>query len=144
MGIDIEQWRARIGTYNGGRVCRTRNKIYSSSHASSTAAVTWATGEIINTVPLPVHAGIAFVSLWMVLGYLSQCHWWKKVKSTHPTKLTQGSLYEWNKNTTATVSRSTVCVSMVFTAAILLYSLALLLIMAGDVELNPGPGIGEL
>ena len=35
------------------------------------------------------------------------------------------------------------CVSLMAGAAVLLHSLALLLIMAGDVELNPGPGMGE-
>ena len=54
MGIDTEQWRARIGTYNGGRGCRTRFRVYPTSHERSTAAVSWATGEIIDTTPLPV------------------------------------------------------------------------------------------
>ena len=135
MGIDTEQWRARIGTYNGGRGRRVRRALYQSCNA-----VSWTTGEILSTAPLFVQQGIACVSLWIFL--LSLSRWWTRVRSSFSAKLNREG-FNHHKISRATVS-VTLCITLVMTAAVLLYSLALILIMAGDVELNPGPGIGEL
>ena len=138
MGIDTEQWRARIGTYNGGKGCRILSGSYQRSPVSH--AVTWTTRDIIQTIPRPVQAGIALVSLWMVLCYL-HCLW-KKVECSQSTKIVRGCFYYRNEYKKATLF-ITVCVSLLAAAVVLLHSLALFLIMAGDVELNPGPGMGE-
>ena len=134
MGIDTEQWRARIGTYNGGRRCRTPSGSYQRLPVSH--AVTWTTRDIIQTTPLPVQAGIALVSLWMVLCSL-HCLW-KKIESSQSTKIVQGCSFYRKKDTMFI----TVCVSLLAAATVIFHSLAFLLIMAGDVELNPGPEMG--
>ena len=135
MGIDTEQWRARIGTYNGGRGRRVRRALYQSCNA-----VSWTTGEILSAAPLFVQQGIACVSLWILL--LSLSHWWTRIRSSFSAKLNREG-FNHHKISRATVP-VTLCITLVMTAAVLLYSLALLLIMAGDVDLNPGPGMGKL
>ena len=135
MGIDTEQWRARIGTYNGGRGCRTSFRAFPRSLACP--AITWTTES---SAPLPVQAGVSVVSLWIVLCSLRRL--WKKVGSSQSTKPVSGCSYHSNEDTKAPVL-ITVCVSLMITISFLLYSLALLLVMAGDVELNPGPGMGK-
>ena len=138
MGIDTEQWRARIGTYNGGRGCRTSFRAFPTSFACP--AITWTTESIISSAPLPVQAGVFVVSLWIVLCTLRRL--WKKIGSSQSTKPVSGCSYHRNEDTKAP-ALITVCVSLVITICFLLYSLALLLIMAGDVELNPGPVMGK-
>ena len=130
MGIDTEQWRARIGTYNGGRgrrICRAHQN-------PCVNAFSWTTEEIMSTIPLCVHNGVGFLSVWIILCFFG--HWLRRVGSFHCKS-------NYWKTIRVTVPIG-MCVSLIVGAAVLLHSLALLLIMAGDVELNPGPGMGNL
>ena len=136
MGIDTEQWRARIGTYNGGRgrrICRTHQN-------PCVDAVSWTTGEIMGTIPQCVQQGVGVVSLWIILCYFS--HFWTRVGSSYPISLSR--VYRKSLRAILFVG-VTVCTmaSLTATTVVLLHFLALLLIMAGDVELNPGPGMSE-
>ena len=127
MGINTEQWRARIGTYNGGRghrVCRAHQNHYVNS-------VSWTTGEIMSTIPLCIQHGVGFLSLWIILCFLGL--WLNKFQSFHCKS-------NYCKNIRGSVSIR-MCISLMTAASVLLH---FLLIMAGDVELNPGPGMGNL
>ena len=137
MGIEVEQWRARIGTYTARRYCtRTRN---CSSFKFSTNL--WTTEETITTTPLPIYTGIiAMVFLWILFRFFG--HWCKRSWCSQRSKPNCLSSYQI-KSYCGTLAMF-VCVSLItLTSTLILYSLALLLIVAGDVELNPGPGIGK-
>ena len=130
MGIDTEQWRARIGTYNGG----TGRKMCRAHHNPHVNAVSWTTGEIMSTVPLCVQHGVGFLSVWIILCFFG--HWLMRVGSFHCKS-------NYWKNIKVAVPIG-MCISLMVVTSLLLHFLALLLIMAGDVELNPGPGMGNL
>ena len=87
----------------------------------------------MNTVSLCVQHGVGFLSVWVILCFFG--HWLMRVGSFHCKS-------NYWKNIRAIVPVG-MCVSLIVGAAVLLHSLALLLIIAGDVELNPGPGMGK-
>ena len=60
-----------------------------------------------------------------------------------PTKFNGGLSYHWSKDPKAPVS-ITLSIAVVVAIAVLLHSLTILLLRAGDVELNPGPIMSEL
>ena len=136
MGIDVELWRARIGNFNGGKGSRKLRALLAFRDP-----VAWATGETTNCTPVAVQASIACLSLWLILRFLGSC--WNKIKSTHPTKFNGGLSYHWSKDPKAPVS-ITLSIAVVVAIAVLLHSLTILLLRAGDVELNPGPIMSEL
>ena len=94
----------------------------------------------MSTVPLCVQQGVGVVSLWVILCFFG--HYWIRVGSSYPTSLSR--VYRKGLRAILFVG-VTACTmaSLVVTTVVLLHFLALLLIMAGDVELNPGPGMGE-
>ena len=118
MGIDIELWRARIGLFNGGRGCRPQK----SSHQLSC-------GEMVSTSSVDAVAGLlTLVCLVIVWGVQQIVNIGKKR----------------NRISGQSSSPVNAVCGVSINGALLLFSLAYLLIMAGDVELNPGPGMGEI
>ena len=136
MGIDVELWRARIGTFNGRKGSRKLRALLAFRRLFLRDPVALATGETTNCTPVAVQASIACLSLWLILRFLGSC--WNKIKSTHPTKFNGGLSYHWSKDPKAPVS-ITLSIGVVVAIAVLLHSLTILLLRAGDVELNPGP-----
>ena len=136
MGIDLALWRARIGTFKGGRISRKLRALLAYQRLFLRDPVAWATGETTNCTPIAVQAGIALLSLWLIVRFLGSC--WNKIKSTHPTKFNGGLSYQWSKDPKAPVS-ITVCVALVVAAAVLLHSITIRLVRSGDIEPNPGP-----
>ena len=118
MGIGIELWRARIGLFNGGRGCRSRK----SSHQLSC-------GEMVSTSSVDVVAGL--ICLLIVWGAQQIMNIDKK-----------------RNNFSGQLSPpATTAFGVTFTSvdgAVFLFSLAYLLLLAGDVEQNPGPRMGEI
>ena len=141
MGNDVELWRARIWTFNGGKGSRKLRALLAFRRLYLKDPVGWATGETTNCTPVAVQASIACLSLWLILRFLGSC--WNKIKSTHPTKFNGGLSYHWSKDPKAPVS-ITLSIAVVVAIAVLLHSLTILLLRAGDVELNPGPITSEL
>ena len=118
MGIDIELWRARIGLFNGGRGCRPRKR----SHQLSC-------GEMASTSSVDAVAGLlTLICLVIVWGVQQIVNIGKK--RNHISGQSSSPV-------------NAVC-GVSINGALLLFSLAYLLIVSGDVELNPGPGMGEI
>ena len=132
MGIDLATWRARIGL-NYYHMCRPLQMRWRSSggrlYQSGVAGL--GVGEVLNDTPLVLKGCMTVVALSLILQYVVhslskpkgrggggkvRCHW-------------QGSTSQL---------RGTVDGGVTLLKAILLV-IFLLLVIAGDVELNPGP-----
>ena len=139
MGVELEVWRARIGLFCGGRGSKKLKALLAYRRLFRRDAVAWATGETTNCTPIAIQAIIACLPLLLILRFLGSC--WNKIKCTHLVKFHGGLSYLWNKDAKTLVS-SAVRVALVLSTAVLLYR-RILLILAGDVELNPGPQMSE-
>ena len=136
MGIDLVTWRARIGLnyYHMCRPLQTRwrscgGRLYQPGVAS------WGVGEVVNDTP-PLQSCIVVVSLLMVLGYTFHrypigrhgcgkvCH----------LKLRNGSFPSAETIRIMNMGIIGMCLLLWVCAVVLA-----LLLMAGDVEINPGP-----
>ena len=130
MGIDVETWRARIGLYHAVSVGRYLKKQQQTAQRRMTC---WnlAGPGILNAVP-----GL-FLSCFIVLMFVDfifhLCKKYRIVRNISLHFITNGMK---------------LCHEIVTTSAALspqkssLVALSLLLIVAGDVELNPGPREG--
>ena len=133
MGIDLATWRARVGL-NYYRQCRYACRPL----PAQWRAARWGIGEVVNSTPLLLQGCMAVVSLSLILEYALR-KWRSCPKGTGRCgkvccpKLGGGSIHSysgeagWRGRTVGGVLLQ-VCVVV----------LALLL-MAGDVERNPGP-----
>ena len=119
MGIDIELWRARIGLFSGGRGCRPQK----GSHKLSC-------GKMISGLLTLICVGI--------MSYNSIIEWGIQQIGKKRNRLSCQLLSLVNPDSVCGKAFAPV------NGAILLYSLAYLLIMAGDVEQNPGPAIRKM
>ena len=133
MGIDLATWRARIGLnyYRHGRyACRPLPVQW--------RAARWGVGEVVNSTPLVLQGCMAFVSLSLILEYAFR-RWGGCPKGSGACgkvrcpKLRGESVPSTEARGMAGV-RSGVCLLL----GVCLVVLSLLL-MAGDVERNPGP-----
>ena len=132
MGIDLATWRARIGL-NYYHMCRPLQMRWRSSGGRlyQSGVAGWGVGEVLNDTPLVLKGCMTVVALSLILQYVVhslskpkgrggggkvRCHW-------------QGSTSQL---------RGTVDGGVTLLKAILLV-IFLLLVIAGDVELNPGP-----
>ena len=138
MGIDLATWRARIGLNYYRQcwyACRPLPVLWR-------RATRWGVGEVVNSTPLVLQGCIAIVSLSLILEYAF--HKWGgcpkgsggcgKIRCP---KLGSGSVPSAGvSGTAAGVGRlgSSVCLLLRVCAVVLS-----LLLMAGDVERNPGP-----
>ena len=131
MGIDIATWRARIG----------HNYYHQSQYACRSLpfhwrAARWGVGEVMNSTPLLLQGCMAVVSLSLILGYtfrrrpIRRCGCGKVCR----TKLRGGSVPSTEVRGMADTGIIGVCLLLRVCAVVLA-----LLLMAGDVERNPGP-----
>ena len=130
MGIDLATWRARIGLNQ----CRYAYRPL----PVQWRATSWGVGEVVNSTPLVLQGCMAFVSLSLILEYAFR-RWGGCPKGrsgcgkVRCPKLGGGSVPSAEARGMAGV-RSGVCLLLGVCAVVLS-----LLLMAGDVERNPGP-----
>ena len=132
MGIDVATWRARIGL-NGYHMCcpfhtRWRN---SGGRLYQPGVASWGVGEVRNGTPLVLKGCMTVVALSLILRYV--VHSWSKLRGK-----SGGGKVRCHWQRTASQLRGTVDGGVTLLKAILVV-IFLLLVIAGDVELNPGP-----
>ena len=131
MGIDLATWRARIGL----NYCR-RSRYACSPLPVQWRAARWGVGEILNSTPLLLQGCMAIVSLSLILEYMfcgrpiGRCGCGKVCRP----KLRGASVPSVEVRGMADTGVIGVCLLL----GVCMVVLALLL-MAGDVERNPGP-----
>ena len=135
MGIDLITWRARIGLnyyYQCRYACRPLPVLW--------RAARWGVGDVVNSTPLVLQGCMAVVSLSLILEYAFR-RWggrpnrkaWGGYGKVRCPKLEGGSVTRAEVCGMAGVG-SGVCLLLRVCAVVLS-----LLLMAGDVERNPGP-----
>ena len=131
MGIDLATWRARIGL----NYCRQSRYAYRPLPFQWRAA-RWGVGEVMNSTPLLFQGCMAVVSLSLILGYtlrgrpIGRCGCGKVCRP----KLRGGSVPSAEVSEMAGMGVIETCLLLRVCAVVLA-----LLLMAGDVERNPGP-----
>ena len=127
MGIDVATWRARIGL----NYC-LQSRYACRSLPVQLRAARWQVGEVMKSTPLLLLGCMAVVSLSLILGYtlrrrpIGRC-------GCRP-KLRGGSVPSAEVRGMADTGIIGVCLLLEVCAVVLA-----LLLMAGDVERNPGP-----
>ena len=130
MGIDLATWRARIGL----NYCR-QSRYACRPFPVQWRAARWGVGEVMNSTPFLLQGCMAVVSLSLILGYtfrsrpIGRCGCGKVCRS----KLRGGSVTSAGVRGMAVMGIAETCLLRV--CAVVLS----LLLMAGDVERNPGP-----
>ena len=131
MGIDLATWRARIGL----NYCR-QSRYACRPFPVQWRAARWGVGEVMNSTPLLFQGCLAVVSLSLILGYtlcsrrIGRCECGKVCRS----KLRGGSVTSAGVRGMAGMGIAETCLLLRVCAVVLS-----LLLMAGDVERNPGP-----
>ena len=131
MGIDVATWRARIGL----NYCRQSR--YACRRLSvQRKAARWGVGEVMSSTPLLLQGCMAVVSLSLILGYTLRRRpiWRCGCGKVCRPKLRSGSVPSAEVRGMADTSTVGVCLLLGVCAVVLA-----LLLMAGDVERNPGP-----
>ena len=133
MGIDLATWRARIGL----NYCR-QSRYACRPLPVQWWAARWGVGEVMNSTPLLLQGCMAVVSLSLILGYTFR---WRPAgrcgcgKVCRP-KLRGGSVTSTSAEVRGMVDTGVIGVSLLLEVCAVLLAL---LLMAGDVERNPGP-----
>ena len=136
MGIDLATWRARV---------EVNHRYRQSPHACRPLlvdwrAARWGAGEVMNSTPLLLQGCMAVVSLSLILGYMfcrrpiGRCGCGKVCRP----KLRGRSVPSAEVRGMADADIIGVCLLLRVCAVVLV-----LLLMAGDVERNPGPTLKE-
>ena len=131
MGIDLATWRARIGLnyYHKCRPLQTRC-MSSGGQLYQPGVASWGVGEVMNDTPLVLKGCISVVALSFILQYVV-CSW---------SKLRGGGgkirCHCWGS---ASQVRGTVDSGGTLLLKAIVVVIPLLLVIAGDVETNPGP-----
>ena len=134
MVIDLATWHARVGLnfYHACRPLQTRWRS-SGGQLCWPGAARWSVGKIMNDTPLVFKGCMAVIALSLILQYIA--HTWPKLKGRGGG----GKLHCHWHGTTISQVRETVCGGGTLLLKAFVVVIPLLLIMAGDVELNPGP-----
>ena len=144
MGIDLATWRARIGL-NYYHMCRPLQTRWRSSGGRlyQTRVASWGVGEVMNGTPLVLKGCMSVVALSLILQYVV-CSWPTLKETGRGGKVR----CHWRGSTSRT-TRTVIGLGTLLLRAVVVV-IPLLLVVAGDVELNPGPegsyhfGKGEL
>ena len=133
MGIDLATWRARIGLnyYHMCHPLQTRWRS-SSGRLYQPGVVSWGVGEVMNDTPLVLKGCMTVVALSLILQYV--VHSWSKLKG-------RGGGGKVRCHWLGATSQVRVMVdgggTLLLRAIVVV--IPLLLVIAGDVERNPGP-----
>ena len=133
MGIDLATWRARIGL-NYYHMCRPLQTRWRSSGGRlyQPGVASWGVGEVMNDTPLVLKGCMTVVALLLLLQYV--VHSWSKLKGRSGC----GKVHCCWQGTTSQV-RGTVDGGGTLLLRATVVLIPLLLVIAGDVETNPGP-----
>ena len=131
MGIDLATWQARIGLnyYHMCHLLQTRwrgsgGQLYQPGMAS------WGVGEVMNDTPLVLKGCMTAIALSLILQYV-----WSKLKGNGRF----GKVRCHCQGDTSIV-RGMMDVGGTLLLRAIVVVIPLLLVTAGDVETNPGPG----
>ena len=158
MGIDLDLWRARIGLFNASRVPRLHSRINLVNVSVNTSLLTALCGAVLKvfipysllthilcTSQLPHIASILAVYTLHPLCVLSSFASLVPVLRLMSCLLVTVGVITVSHSFGRTISIFGYKISQKVTVVLLLsYCLAHLLILAGDVETNPGPERGKL
>ena len=152
MGIDLATWRARIGL-NYYHMCRPLQTRWRSSggRVYQLGVASWGVGEVMNDTPLVLKCCMTVVALSLILQYI--VHSWSKLRGRGRGGKVhchwQGSKLKgrgrggkvrchWQGSTSQVRGTVDGGGTLLFRATVVV--IPLLLVIAGDVETNPGPG----
>ena len=129
MGIDLATWRARVGLYY------SRQSRYAWRPLSvQWRAASWGVEEVMNSTPLLFHGCVAVVCLSVILGYTFRRLPNGRCGKVRRSKLRSASVLSAEVREMASLGTVGVCLLLRVCSVVLV-----LLLMAGDVERNPGP-----
>ena len=133
MGIDLATWRARIGL-NYYHMCRPLQSRWRSSGGLlyQPGVASYGVGEVMNDTPLALKGCMTVVALSLILQYV--VHSWSKLKGRGGGSKVR---CQWWR-ITFQVRRTLDGGGTLLVRAIVVV-ISLLLVIAGDVETNPGP-----
>ena len=133
MGIDLATWRARIGL-NYHHMCRPLQTRWRSSggRVYQPGVASWGVGEVMNDTPLVLKGCMTVVALSLILQYV--VHSWSKLKG----RCGGGKVRSHWWGSTSQMRRTMDGGGILLLKAVVVL-IPLLLVMAGDVERNPGP-----
>ena len=133
MSIDLATWRARIGL-NYYHMCRPLQTRWRSSGGRlyHPGVASWGVGEVMNDTPLVFKGCMTVVALSLILKYV--VHSWPKLKGRGGGGKVRCHWREFTSQAKVTVNGG----GTLLLRAIMVV-VPLLLVIAGDVETNPGP-----
>ena len=133
MGIDLATWRARIGL-NYYHMCRPLQTRWRSSGGRlyQPGVASWGVGEVMNDTSLVLKGCITVVALSLILQYV--VHSWSKLKGRGGG----GKVHCYWWGSTSQAGGAVDGGGPLLLRAIVVM-IPLLLVIAGDVETNPGP-----
>ena len=134
MGIDLATWRARIGL-NYYHMCRPLQTRWRSSGGRlyQLGVASWGVGEVMNDAPLVLKGCMTVVALSLILQYV--VHSWSKLRG----RSGGGKVCcHWRGSTSRVKGILDGRGTLLLRAIVVV--IPLLLVIAGDVETNPGPG----
>ena len=131
MGIDLATWRARIGLnyYHTCRPLQTRWR--SSGQVFQPGVASLGVGEVMNDTPLLLKDCVMVVALSLMLQYVH-------FSSRQNGRGGGGKVHCHWRGTTSQV-RDAVDGGGMLLLRVIVVVIPLLLVIAGDVEINPGP-----
>ena len=134
MGIDLATWRARIGLnyYHTCRPLQTRWRTRGGRLYQPGVAF-WGVEKVMNDTPLVLKGCMTVVALSLILQYV--VHSWSKLKGRGGG----GKVWcHWQVSTLQVRGKMDGGGTQLLRAIVVV--IPLLLVIAGDVETNPGPG----
>ena len=133
MGIDLATWRARVGL-NYYHMCRPLQTRWRSScgRLYQPGVASWGVGEVMNDTPLVLKSCMTVVALSLILQYV--VHSWSKLKGRGGCGKVR---CHWQGSTFRINGRVEGGGTLLHKAVVIVPPL--LLVIAGDVETNPGP-----
>ena len=136
MGIDLSTWRACIGL-NYYHMCRPLQTRWRSSGGQlyQPGVASWGVGEVMNNTPLVLKGCMTVIALTLILQYVYMVHSGFKLKG----RVVSGKVHCHLQGSTSQV-RGIVDGGGTLLLRAIVVVIPLLLVIAGDVETNPGPG----
>ena len=133
MGIDLATWRARIGLNYYHMCCPLQTRWRSSGgRVYQPGVASWGVEEVMNETPLVLKSWVTVIALSLILQYVV-CSW-SKLKGRGGG----GKAHcHWQGSTSKL--RGTVDGGGTLLLRAIVVVIPLLLVIAGDVETNPGP-----
>ena len=135
MGIDLATWRARIGL-NYCHICRPLQTRWrgGGSRLYQPGVTSWGVGEVMNDTPLVLKGCMTVVALSLILQYVV-CSWSQLKRRGRSGKIQ----CHWQGSSSQVRGTVNGWVTPLLMIRAIMVVIPLLLVIAGDVETNPGP-----